>query len=134
DWKTKPARRSCTVMPVASCPSNSTRPEVGYSSPPRMRSSVVLPDPDGPSSATSAPPGIDSDTGCSAAVVPHSFEIASIWMTMIGCLSMPALGGQLVGVADFQRGLDQQRHKPKEGQQRGHREGGDGHVFVVKHL
>ena len=56
-------------MPVASCPLNSTRPEVGNSSPPRIRNSVVLPEPDGPSSATSAPPGIDSDTGCSAAVV-----------------------------------------------------------------
>ena len=73
-------------MPVASTPSNSTRPAVENSKPPRMRNSVVWPDLDGPSRATSAPEGIASDTGCSAAVVPNSLVISSISMRMSGLL------------------------------------------------
>ena len=45
DWKTIP--RSGPGPPTG-CPSISTRPEVGVSSPATIRSNVLLPQPDGP--------------------------------------------------------------------------------------
>ncbi len=54
-WNTKPTWRSAAPAQVTSCPSNSTWPLSGNSSPAMVRSRVVLPEPEGPSRARSSP-------------------------------------------------------------------------------
>ena len=67
-WKMKPTlrRRSSTssagVISLTDCPSTSTCPAVGRSSPPISDRSVVLPEPDRPRTATSSPRAIRRST------------------------------------------------------------------------
>src|SRR6516162_5132627 len=58
------------MVPVASTPSNNTRPPLGSSSPAMMLKMVLLPQPDGPIRLTKRPCGIDSVTGASAWKAP----------------------------------------------------------------
>ena len=71
-WKTNPSesRRSRvsppSSRPASSCPSITTDPEVGLSSPASRCISVDFPEPDGPMMAVNWPAGKDSVTPASA--------------------------------------------------------------------
>src|SRR5690606_12184545 len=89
------------------------------------RSRVVFPEPDGPSSAMSSPERMSSETSCSAGKRSNSLRILATRTSMYRFLMLRAGGCQLVGIAPFQPGLDDEGNEREAGEDRREAEGRD---------
>src|SRR5690606_29005935 len=109
---------------------NRIAPAVGLSSPAMRRSSVVLPEPDGPSSAISSPDLMSSETSRRAAKRSNSLRTLCSETSIVA--SMLGRCGDLVAIAVFENGFEQERHQRERRKQRRHGEGRDEIILVVE--
>ncbi len=112
------------------------RPASGRSSPAMMRSSVVLPEPEGPSSASNSPARMSSVKSRSTAAVSKVFETDSTLIAValpIGLVTSCARR-DVVGVAPFEDGFDDEGDKSEAGKEGGDGERGNEVVLIVEDL
>src|SRR5690348_6018682 len=101
-----------------SIPSNSIRPDVGLSNPPKRKRRLVFPDPDGPYTARSLPLGTFRFTSSNATVFPDSFQYVLFNDSVFRIASSSKPENLLRGyTCDFQSRIDGCKERDRKGEQ-----------------